>query len=90
MRSAVLQSVKKIKLGFRKVLSNYMDWKAKKDIKQMQRLIENFDQGDEYKKWQQINAKKNPKLEQIVEEDSDQDFENSHFSEHKGSVTSRV
>ena len=65
MRLAVLQSVKKIKLGFRKVLSKYMEWKAKKDISQMKKLIENFDQSDDYKKWQQNNAKKNPKLEQI-------------------------
>ena len=42
-----------------------MEWKAKKDISQMKKLIENFDQGDDYKKWQQTNAKKNPKLEQI-------------------------
>ena len=90
MRQEVLQTVNKIKFGFRRVLSKYMEWKANKDIRQMQKLIENFDCGEDYKRWQKINAKKNPKLELILEEEEDQDFESSQIIEPQGPMTSRV
>jgi len=34
-------------------------------------LIENFDQGEDYKRWQKVNAKKNEKLEMVIEEEED-------------------
>jgi len=42
-------------------------------------LIETFDQGEDYKRWQQANAKKNEKLEMVIEEEEDMDFENSQY-----------
>lgn len=67
-----------------------MEWKANKDLKQMQKLIENFDQGEDYKRWQKANSKKNEKLEMVIEEEEDQDFDNSLYFEAKGNVSSRV
>ena len=51
MRKSVMQCAKMINLGFRKVLLKYMEWKANKDVKVMQKLIDEFDEGDDYKHW---------------------------------------
>lgn len=56
----------------------------------MQKLIETFDQGEDYKRWQQANAKKNEKLEMVIEEEEDMDFENSQYFDAQGLVSSRV
>ena len=48
-RHAVLDTVEELKIRFKKVLYLYQGWKEEKRFKEMQDLIMNFDQGEDYK-----------------------------------------
>ena len=48
-KQAVLGTVTELKLRFRKVLYLYQSWKEEKRFGEMQDLIMNFDQGEDYK-----------------------------------------
>ena len=73
-RVGVIATVKELKLRFRKVLGMYMEKKAQRDFEQMEMLINNFDQGDDYQVWSDKNK---PKVLEAVIEDSDDELEQS-------------
>ena len=49
MRHAVLNTVAELKARFKKVLYMYQSWKEERRFAEMQDLIMNFDQGENYK-----------------------------------------
>ena len=40
-----------IKSNFRKVLEKYREYKQKKELEDMFKLVNDFDKGDDYEKW---------------------------------------
>ena len=47
----VLEATKIIKSNFRKVLAKYREYKTNKDLKDMFRLVNEFDKGEGYSDW---------------------------------------